>query len=143
MTRQGPVLVVDDEPDVGSLVVALLQSEGYPTALASSGKQALELVARLKPAAVVLDLSLPDLDGLQVLHTLKTRSESSHIPVIVVSAYTARLSAADKDLLHAVFEKPFDLDELTQAVARLRESTHKARRAAAERPVGPSIVPVA
>ena len=117
MARQSQVLVVDDEPDLGRLLVALLESEGYRSTLATSGAEALELVKRLKPAVVVLDLSLPDVDGLNVLHTIKTSKDGRKIPVIVASAYTGRLTSSDKALTHAVFEKPFDLDQFANSVA--------------------------
>lgn len=125
MARQHPVLVVDDEPDIAGLLVALLESEGYHTVVATSGGEALELIAQMKPAAVVLDLSLPDIDGCEVLRQLKAGRASASIPVIVVSAYTGRLSDGDKALSHAVFEKPFNLDDFIDTVGRLYEQVRK------------------
>lgn len=125
MARQDCILVVDDEPDIAGLLVALLESEGYCTTLARSGSEALDLISRVKPVAIVLDLSLPDVDGLEVLRRLKACKASAAIPVIVLSAYTGRLTAKDKALLHAVFEKPFNLDEFTGTVGRLCEEACK------------------
>jgi CheY-like chemotaxis protein len=137
MARQDLVLVVDDEPDIAGLLVALLQSDGHRTAQTSSGNEALEMAARLRPAAVVLDLSLPDLDGVQVLRRMKGQQDTAVIPVIVVSAYTARLSAADRAHLHGMFEKPFDLDDLSETLASVLADQQKQRGPARARNTSP------
>lgn len=112
------VLVVDDEPDIRYLVGALLQSEGYQTKLADSGSKALDFVAEEKPDAIVLNLSLPDIDGIAVLHRIKQNVETADIPIVIMSAYTGRLSKKDRALSYAVFEKPFDLDEFVKTIGR-------------------------
>jgi len=144
MARPHPVLVVDDEPDIAGLLVALLESEGYRTMVAASGGEALALIAQMKPAAVVLDLSLPDFDGCDVLRQIKASRASAAIPVIVVSAYTGRLSDRDKALSHAVFEKPFNLDALLDAIGPLYEQARKsAVRAVVEHGGAvPEVIPI-
>jgi two-component system, OmpR family, KDP operon response regulator KdpE len=110
------VLVVDDEPALLRTMDINLRSRGYDVFLATSGHEALALAARHHPDAVVLDLGLPDMDGVEVIEGLRGWSE---VPIIVLSARTeesqkvAALDAGANDYVG----KPFGMDEL---MARLR-----------------------
>jgi adenylate cyclase len=81
----GSVLIVDDMPMVLESLVALLEENGHAVSTARTGAQALELVYTSTFDLIFLDLTLPDIDGLQVLQYLKGDMEWRHIPVIVVS----------------------------------------------------------
>lgn len=144
MNKRDKVLVVDDEPDIAALVIALLESEGFHAYLAPSGNDALAMIARLKPTAIVLDLSLPDLDGVQVLRLLKAQPSTERIPIVVVSAYTGRLTAADRAQVQGIFEKPFDLDELASCIGYLcKEARTPTPIRAPRRKVAPPAVSIA
>jgi DNA-binding response OmpR family regulator len=113
----GPVvLLVDDDPAIRRAVSAGLELEGFTVVAASGGRAALEAAARVAPAVVLLDLSMPDLDGLEVLERL--RSSGDQVPVCVLSARdevddrVAGLQAGADDYV----VKPFALEEV---VARL------------------------
>jgi DNA-binding response OmpR family regulator len=113
----GPVvLLVDDDPAIRRAVSAGLELEGFSVVPASGGRAALEAAARVHPAVVLLDLSMPDLDGLEVLERL--RASGDHVPVCVLSARdevddrVAGLQAGADDYV----VKPFALEEV---VARL------------------------
>ena len=81
----GPVvLLVDDDPAIRRTVAAGLELEGFAVVPASGGRAALEAVERIRPAVVLLDLTMPDLDGLEVLRRLRAAGE--HVPVCVLSA---------------------------------------------------------
>ena len=80
MTR---VLVVDDEAPIRRTMAVNLKARGYDVDLAENGKQALELAARHHPDVVLLDLGLPDLDGIEVIDGLRGWS---HVPIVVLSA---------------------------------------------------------
>ena len=82
----GPVLVVDDEPDARALVGGILAAAGYAYTEASNGREALEAIALRRPALVVLDLMMPELDGFQVLELLAASPETRAIPVVVLTA---------------------------------------------------------
>lgn len=85
-TSTGPlVLVVEDDPRVRDLLSIYLRDADYRVAFAGDGMQALSDVRRLRPAAVVLDVILPVLDGWEVLRELKAHPDTSDIPVIIVS----------------------------------------------------------
>jgi two-component system response regulator MprA len=111
------ILVVDDEPAVLDAVDRALRLEGYETELAADGQQALDALADGAPDALVLDLLMPRVDGLEVCRRL--RAAGDHTPVLVLTARDAvpdrvrGLDAGADDYL----VKPFALEEL---LARLR-----------------------
>jgi len=114
----GPrVLVVDDEPNITELVAMALRYEGFTVNTAAGGRDALSKVASWKPALVILDVMLPDLDGLEVLRRLGVGDRRP--PVIFL---TARDATEDK--VHGLtlggddyVTKPFSVEEL---IARVR-----------------------
>jgi len=80
------VLIVDDDPDIVRLVRYNLTHSGYDVQSAGSGREALELVERQPPDLVVLDVMLPDVDGLEVCRTLRQHASSKHIPILMLTA---------------------------------------------------------
>jgi DNA-binding response OmpR family regulator len=110
------VLVVDDEPAIVRTMDVNLRARGYDVQIAVSGHQALALAARRHPDVIVLDLGLPDMDGVEVIRGLRGWTS---VPIIVLSARTAEaqkvasLDAGANDYV----SKPFGMDEL---MARLR-----------------------
>jgi DNA-binding response OmpR family regulator len=80
------ILIVDDEPDIRSILDILLTSKGYSTLQADSGKAALDLVARHHPDLVLLDIIMPDMDGYQVARQLREDPETREMPIIMISA---------------------------------------------------------
>ena len=82
-----PILVVDDDPSVLKLAEATLSAAGYRCVCRSDGGSALQAAKDEAPAAVVLDLDMPGMDGLQVLDELRRRSASHRIPVLVWTAH--------------------------------------------------------
>lgn len=118
------ILVIEDEAPIRKFLHAALADEGYRLSEADTGKQGLKLAAAQPPDVVVLDLGLPDMDGLEVLRQLR---DWSQVPVIVLSARgqekdkVAALDAGADDYL----TKPFSVGELS---ARLRVALrHSAR----------------
>lgn len=80
------VLIVEDEPDIAELIRFHVSREGYDARAVGSGRLALEEIARRPPALVILDLMLPDLDGLEVCRQLKWKDDTRHLPILIVSA---------------------------------------------------------
>jgi len=110
------ILVVDDEAPILRTMDVNLRARGYEVQLAQSAHQALSLVARHHPDAVILDLGLPDMDGVEVIQGLRGWTS---VPIIVLSARTAerqKVAALDAGANDYV-SKPFGMDEL---LARLR-----------------------
>ena len=88
MNAPGSVLVVDDDGDVRALVVELLTRSGYDVSEAPNGREALKLVYEQRPDLVLLDISMPELDGWATLERIR---ELSDVPVLMLSALGAEL----------------------------------------------------
>ena len=111
------VLVVDDEPNITSLVATALRYEGFEVSSAQNGREALDEVSTFRPHLVVLDVMLPDLDGFEVARRL--RQEARSVPILFLTAKDATedkirgLTLGGDDYV----TKPFSLEEL---LARIR-----------------------
>ena len=89
------ILVVDDEPDNFDVIEALLSGENYDLFYAPSGQQALNQLDNYQPDVILLDVMMPDMDGMEVCRRLKQMSPWSSTPVIMVTALTAKEDLAD------------------------------------------------
>src|SRR5215211_2405933 len=122
----GRILVVDDEPQIRRALKTALTGHGYEVEVAENGEEALTLLPSWQPDALVLDLVMPDVDGLEVLRQTRTWSD---MPVIVLSA-----RGQERDKVQALdlgaddyLTKPFGMDELlarVRAILRRRGETH-------------------
>lgn len=123
------ILVVDDEPAILRALTVALQARGHEVVAATTGQQALDRCATEDPSAVVLDLGLPDLDGLEVLRRIRQWSD---VPVLVLTAEGAderKVAALDGGADDYV-TKPYSTPEL---LARLRVALrHRARAGGVE-----------
>lgn len=79
------ILVVEDDPDLLSLVNQKLTSEGFKTTLAETGQQAIDYLKTGRPDLILLDIILPDIDGITVLQTIANNNDTKAIPVIIFS----------------------------------------------------------
>lgn len=128
MTRN-TILLIEDEANIASFVAMYLGDEGFTVEVAATGTEGLKLAEKLAPAAIILDIMLPDIDGFEVCRQLRQRSR---VPVIML---TARDSATDKVVglelgADDYVTKPFEPREL---VARVKSVL---RRAEPEPPAG-------
>jgi two-component system phosphate regulon response regulator PhoB len=129
------ILVVEDERDISALVSYHLTKEGYRVRTAETGKEALETIAAERPDLIILDLMLPGLSGYEVLGEMRRRSESSELPVVVL---TARRDEADrvKGLELGADDyvtKPFSPRELVLRVSAVLRRAHAPAVAGASR----------
>ena len=114
------VLIVDDEPDTLELVKLVLESGGFETVLAASGKEALNELEASKPDLVLLDIMMPDMDGWEVFRKIK--EYNVNIPIAIL---TAKAQNFDRLLgLHVLkaddyITKPFGKNELISRVRKL------------------------
>ena len=112
------LLVVDDEKEVVQLYRDKLMKEGYQVAVAYDGEEALAKVASEKPDIVLLDLSLPKVDGFEVLKQIREKDKDKWIPVIMISA-NADLEAVKKCYgLEAdhYLTKPCEMDKVLRGI---------------------------
>src|SRR5438094_9613893 len=113
------VLVIEDDPDVRKLITESLRAAGLDALPAVDGAQALRTALARTPAAVVLDLGLPDFDGAEfVARWRERRPAAQDIPIVVVSGREDRREVAGLLGARRVFGKPFEVDELVGEVER-------------------------
>jgi DNA-binding response OmpR family regulator len=119
VSEAAKVLVVDDDSRIIEVLSDILSFQGYQIAVASNGNSALDRVRVEKPQLVIMDVQLPDVDGIEVCRRLKVQNELGYLPIILMTGYSARgkridgLSAGADDFLG----KPIDPAEL---IARVR-----------------------
>ena len=126
------VLVIDDEPPIRKLLRVVLTAHGYQTIEASSGKMALELLGREPPDLILLDLGLPDMQGHELLRTMRARND--RVPIVVLSSRddeAGKVQALDSGADDYV-TKPFGMDEL---LARMRAALRHQLQTHGERPI--------
>jgi len=122
---QGQVLLVDDEPALVSVLQPVLKAAGCSVTTAVDGHTAISAAMALDPDVVLLDLGLPDIDGKDVIRTIR---QSSQTPIIVISARhqeTEKISALDEGADDYV-DKPFEIGEL---MARIRAAIRRSKSA--------------
>ena len=112
------ILVIEDSEPIRRILALLLEGHGYEVRAVEAGEEGLRLARTLHPCAITLDISLPDVDGREVLRALKSDALTETIPVVVVSAYASMLTPGERACAAEVLSKPFDVDELLSRVAR-------------------------
>ena len=130
MPDKRSVLVVDDDADLRSLLDDLLKGEGYRVRLAPTGTEALEAVEAERPDLVMMDVKLPDQDGLAVLKRLK--QAHAELEVIVMTAFGGS-STAIKAMEQGAYDyvtKPFEIDDLLATLKRVFEHQDMANEVA-------------
>jgi len=80
------ILVIDDNQDILFIVRTMLEENGYEVNCASTGPEGLKCVQTLPPDLIILDILMPDMDGMEVLKTIKESPDTSSIPVMILSA---------------------------------------------------------
>jgi two-component system OmpR family response regulator len=120
-----PILVVEDEHNIASLLKLYLGNEGFSVALVADGAKALDEADRLDPALVILDLMLPGLDGLEICRRLRSRSR---VPVIMLTARDSEIDRIVGLELGAddYITKPFSPRELVARVKAVLRRTEEA-----------------
>jgi len=120
------ILVVDDEPDARAFVRTVLQESGYEVICAANGSEALEKVTAESPDLVVLDVMMPEMDGLTCCAKLRSMPEHKGLPVVLLTGVAEHIHETKfpmdgvmRSEAEEYLEKPVDPDELSETVARL------------------------
>ncbi len=123
------VLIVDDDPDILRLVSYNLKQAGFEAITADTGRKALETIQRRPPDLVILDLMLPDVDGMEVCRTLRGHESSRLIPIIMLTARGEEIDRVVGFELGAddYVMKPFSPRELVLRVKSILRRTHADR----------------
>lgn len=125
------ILIADDEPDIRLVLRTRLELEGFVVLEAANGAEAVNMARDLVPDLIVLDVMMPELDGVEVVNRLRASFTTRHIPVIMVTARAGR-----EDRLAGLVEgandyvtKPFEMNELVQRVRNTLEWSRQQRSA--------------
>lgn len=118
-------LVIEDNEDNMVLITRLLEKAGYRTLRATTGMQGLEVALQQRPDFIILDIQLPDMDGIEVLHKIRSSEIGHTIPVIAITSYAMvgdreRLLAAGCD---EYIEKPIDPLRVISEIRRVIEGS--------------------
>jgi twitching motility two-component system response regulator PilH len=115
------IVVVEDEPDTAEMFAEMARVSGYQVFKSLGGVRAIDLIADKKPAAVVLDIMMPDLSGLEVLRFIRRDPRLTRIPVIIVSAKGLPTDIRDGlDAGAAVYlTKPVSFSDLRRALEKV------------------------
>ncbi|MBI5247721.1 MAG: response regulator [Elusimicrobia bacterium] len=137
------IIIVDDDPLVGGLTLELLNDAGYASRLIQDSLKAQDIIKAEKPALVILDILMPGLDGLTLLHRLKSDPETEPIRAIIVSgkSFEAEKQRATQYGAEAFIEKPYDVDDFAKKVKEIMDKQGVAPTKTARPPSAP--VPVA
>lgn len=134
-TPRQTILVVDDDPNIRRVVEINLRINGYDVVTAKNGEECLAAVARYKPALLVLDITMPGMNGLQVAEELQEEPETADIPIVFLTA-----RAQDEDVLAGweagadwYMTKPFDPSRLCSVITDILSLKPDARRQRAKR----------
>ncbi len=121
-TLYGPILIVEDVPNVLELLEVTLRFKGYAVLTARNGEEALEVISRQKPVLIITDILMPKLDGYAFVQKLRLKPETRHIPVVFLSA--TYVTPEDKEFALSLgasrfMEKPIDTEDFLLTVAEL------------------------
>jgi two-component system KDP operon response regulator KdpE len=116
------ILVVDDEPQIARVLRMALESNGYEVTVARNGVDALEKFAKIAPELVITDLSMPEMDGIELTRTIRQRAQTPIIVLSVRDAEQMKVYALDEGADDYI-TKPFSIQEL---LARVRSNLRRA-----------------
>jgi DNA-binding response OmpR family regulator len=116
--RDGHVLIVEDDQDLAEALQLVLESQGYETARAGNGREALDAIAAHMPALIMLDMSMPIMDGWQFAREFESRHGRS-APIVVISAAEKARERAAEIGADDVIPKPFNISDVVERVERL------------------------
>ncbi len=115
-TSQQTVLIVDDDRQIAEGTAIRLQAEGYSTLIACNGAEGISVAHRHDPDAIVLDIRMPVMDGIEALRELKGHPSTKEIPVVMLSASVVDEGPALDGGARFFVRKPFDRRRLVEAV---------------------------
>jgi CheY-like chemotaxis protein len=120
--KNATVLIVDDQPENVQLMADVLSTNGYDTLSANSGAEALDVLSRARPQAILLDMLMPGMDGFEVIRRIRENPQTARLPIMVITAML--VSDEDRQRLEkeaqSIFQKgTFWIEDLLNEVARL------------------------
>jgi CheY-like chemotaxis protein len=116
------ILVVEDNTDSRNLLHFYFTSQGYNVVTAGDGTEGLYMTKAEKPDVIITDLTMPNLDGVEMIKQLRAEPETSQVAIVVYTAFGSDLTeSAMQAGANKAFSKPFDLDDMVQFIGDLLE----------------------
>lgn len=115
MADKKTILVVDDESDIRTVLLMRLSSAGYNTIEAGNGRDAIKLAKEKSPDLIIMDIMMPEMDGMSTSQQLKESNITKNIPIIFLTGLQDKDSEPKKGD-NIIFPKPYDSKELLAAV---------------------------
>jgi len=125
------ILVVDDEENIRDLLCSFLTITGYQAILASNGEEAIELAKSESPNAIILDIMMPGIDGIETCRRLKAEEQTRFIPVIMATGFGTTKTESTEVGADDIIYKPFNLSDLAvrlKSVLRIEHISDQAER---------------
>ena len=120
------ILIVEDNPDQRDFLAILLRQQGYAVATAIDGLEGIHQARNTNPDLIVCDITMPNLDGIDMVRALRKIPVYRNTPVLMLSAYgTNKLFEALDAGANHVMRKPLDFDLFSKAINRLLAQTHE------------------
>jgi len=119
------ILIVDDQRELTEMLASVLVDEGYDVKVCSDGREAIACIEEFSPAAMILDVMMPETDGFEVLRQLRSNPNGRKLPVVLMSAAwranekQRHVGATSDDAPTVVLPKPFELAELDRCLRQL------------------------
>jgi CheY-like chemotaxis protein len=117
------ILIVDDDAAIRDVVSDILETSDYRVKTARNGAEALEDIRRDRPAAVLLDLMMPVMDGWEFLRQYRGEVTVSPVPVVIMSAARDAASVAGEFGAQAFLSKPFEIETILDILVRVAETS--------------------
>ncbi len=111
------VLIVDDEPDIATVLAEILEDEGFDVRVAHDGRQGLEFMMQKRPDLLLTDLMMPRMDGHALIREMQNREALRDVPIVVMSAGMIDKSLITIDVRFV--PKPFAIDQILSAVQEM------------------------
>ncbi len=123
--RVAKVVFCEDDPTIQKLIRVALRSAGHEVYMASNGSEGLVLIENVLPNIVFSDVSMPDMDGMQLCAALKSRPHLAHIPVILMTASVQRMQVEEgyRHGAKGYLMKPFSMSELRAKIEEYVSAT--------------------
>jgi len=113
------ILICDDDVDIRELCSIIFKKQGWDCYVACSGVELLKMLSEVNPDLILLDVKMPDMNGIECSRKIKTDKWTQKIPVILFTAVTAPQQFKEQSLADAVIEKPFQRENLLSLVRQL------------------------
>ncbi len=121
--KKASLLLAEDNADMRSLLKWLLENEGFDVVTAEDGAAALRFLGQLHPDVILTDLMMPEIDGVELIKSIRKKEEFANTPIVAMTAYgNGYMSLASEAGATASIRKPEDLDRLVTTINGLLEN---------------------